>query len=56
VEYVAVVDLHDLLPHDRLPPQALIAVAARLGRARLIDNVIVRSGESRRRRGRRLVR
>jgi pantoate--beta-alanine ligase len=56
VEYVAVVDLYDLLPHDRLPPQALIAVAARLGRARLIDNVIVRSGESRRRRGRRPVR
>jgi pantoate--beta-alanine ligase len=56
VEYVAVVDLHDLLPHDRLPPQALIAVAARLGRARLIDNVIVHSGESRRRRGRRPVR
>jgi pantoate--beta-alanine ligase len=56
VEYVGVVDLHDLLAHDRLPPQALIAVAARLGRARLIDNVIVRSSESRRRRGRRPVR
>jgi pantoate--beta-alanine ligase len=47
-EYVAVVDLADLLAHDRLPPAALIAVAARLGRARLIDNVIVRSGRGRR--------
>jgi len=47
-EYVAVVDLADLLPHDRLPPAALIAVAARLGRARLIDNVIVRTGRVRR--------
>lgn len=47
-EYVAVVDLTDLLPHDRLPPAVLIAVAARLGRARLIDNVIVRSGRVRR--------
>jgi pantoate--beta-alanine ligase len=46
-EYVAVVDLEDLLPHDRLPPAALIAVAARLGRARLIDNVIVRTGRRR---------
>jgi pantoate--beta-alanine ligase len=45
-EYVAVVDLADLLPHDPLPPAALIAVAARLGRARLIDNVIVRSGRA----------
>jgi pantoate--beta-alanine ligase len=47
-EYVAVVDLEDLLPHHRLPPAALIAVAARLGRARLIDNVIVREGVERR--------
>jgi pantoate--beta-alanine ligase len=47
-EYVAVVDLIDLVPHDRLPPQALIAVAARLGRARLIDNVIVSIGKPRR--------
>jgi pantoate--beta-alanine ligase len=52
-EYVAVVDLEDLLPHHRLPPATLIAIAARLGRARLIDNVIVRTGAERRRSGRR---
>lgn len=43
-EYVVLVDLRDLLPHDRVPLDVLIAVAARLGRARLIDNVIVRLG------------
>jgi pantoate--beta-alanine ligase len=47
-EYVVLVDLADLVEHDRIPPQALIAVAARLGRARLIDNVLVSIGESRR--------
>jgi pantoate--beta-alanine ligase len=51
-EYVAVVDTADLAPHDRLPPEALVAVAARLGRARLIDNVLVRSGGGRRMRPR----
>ncbi len=48
-EYVVLVDLIDLLEHDHVPPEVLIAVAARLGRARLIDNVIVRIGRSRRR-------
>jgi pantoate--beta-alanine ligase len=47
-EYVVLVDLRDLLPHDRVPPEVLIAVAARLGRARLIDNVIVRRSGARR--------
>ncbi len=46
-EYVDLVDLRDLLPHDRIPQDVLIAVAARLGRARLIDNVIVRLGGAR---------
>jgi pantoate--beta-alanine ligase len=48
-EYVVLVDLRDLLPHDRVPLDVLIAVAARLGRARLIDNVIVRLGGARHR-------
>jgi len=47
-EYVAVVDTGDLAPHDRLPSEALVLVAARLGRARLIDNVLVRTGGGRR--------
>jgi pantoate--beta-alanine ligase len=43
-EYLVLVDLIDLVEHDRIPPQALIAVAARLGRARLIDNVLAGLG------------
>jgi pantoate--beta-alanine ligase len=46
-EYVALVDTADLVEHDRVPPEVLIAVAAHLGRARLIDNVIVRAGGGR---------
>jgi pantothenate synthetase len=41
-EYVRLVDTTHLLQHDRIPREVLIAVAAHLGRARLIDNVIVR--------------
>ena len=40
-EYVRLVDTADLLEHDRLPREVLIAVAAQVGRARLIDNVVV---------------
>jgi pantoate--beta-alanine ligase len=47
-EYVRLVDTATLLEHDRLPDEVLIAVAARLGRARLIDNVVVRFGPRRR--------
>lgn len=46
-EYVALVDTADLVEHDRVPTEVLIAVAAHLGRARLIDNVIVRAGGGR---------
>jgi pantoate--beta-alanine ligase len=41
-QYVRLVDTVHLLQHDRIPREVLIAVAAHLGRARLIDNVIVR--------------
>lgn len=51
-EYVALVDTANLVEHDRLPPEVLGAVAARLGRARLIDNVLVRGGSLRRARKR----
>jgi pantoate--beta-alanine ligase len=43
IEYVRLVDTENLLEHDRLPDEVMIAVAARFGRARLIDNVVVRS-------------
>jgi pantoate--beta-alanine ligase len=43
-DYVEVVSARDLRPLDRLDGDVLIAVAARVGRARLIDNVIVNAG------------
>jgi pantoate--beta-alanine ligase len=46
-EYIEVVSAHDLEPLDRLEGEILIAVAARVGRARLIDNVVVDAGSGR---------
>lgn len=42
VEYIRVVSLDGLEPVDRLDSNALIALAARVGATRLIDNLIVR--------------
>ncbi len=44
-DYVEVVSARDLKPLDRLEGEILIAVAARIGRARLIDNVVVNAGQ-----------
>lgn len=41
VDYVAVVDADTLLPLDEVGPGALLAVAAYVGDARLIDNVVL---------------
>jgi len=41
-EYVEVVDWERLRPVQRLEGEVLVALAARVGRARLIDNVILR--------------
>jgi len=43
-DYVEVVSARDLRPLDRLEGEILIAVAARVGRARLIDNIVVNAG------------
>jgi pantoate--beta-alanine ligase len=43
-EYVALVDPETLAPVERLDAPVLIAVAARIGRARLIDNLIAIPG------------
>jgi pantoate--beta-alanine ligase len=43
-EYVEVVSARDLTPLDRLEGEVLIAVAARVGPARLIDNVVIDAG------------
>jgi pantoate--beta-alanine ligase len=39
VDYAEVVDAHDLRPVDRLEGDTLVALAAFVGRTRLIDNV-----------------
>ena len=45
VEYVSLVSLTDLMPVARAEGNLLLAVAARVGRARLIDNFTLRVGE-----------
>ncbi len=42
LEYVEVCDPETLAPVEEIGPEALVALAARVGRARLIDNEIVR--------------
>jgi pantoate--beta-alanine ligase len=44
-EYLELVDAATLAPVDRVEGDVLIAVAARIGPARLIDNTIVRAGD-----------
>lgn len=47
LEYVEVVSAEDLGALERIEGEVLVAVAARVGRARLIDNVVLRAqGES----------
>jgi len=41
VEYIAIVDGESLEPVDVVAPGTLIALAARVGKTRLIDNVVV---------------
>jgi len=41
VDYAEVVDAESLVPLDRIESAALLAVAVRIGRARLIDNLVV---------------
>lgn len=42
IDYVSIVDTGGLKPVDRLTGEVLVAVAVRFGRARLIDNVILK--------------
>jgi pantoate--beta-alanine ligase len=42
IDYISIVDLNSLQPKDRIDSGALIALAVFIGRARLIDNLIVR--------------
>jgi pantoate--beta-alanine ligase len=43
VEYLALCRADDLAPVERVDGEALLCVAARVGRARLIDNVVLRA-------------
>ena len=45
VDYIAIVDLENLDPLDKIEGEALIAVAVFFGKVRLIDNMIVRNKE-----------
>jgi pantoate--beta-alanine ligase len=45
LDYVAIVDLDNLEPLDKIEGEALIAVAVYFGKVRLIDNMIVLPGE-----------
>ncbi|HUV41494.1 MAG TPA: pantoate--beta-alanine ligase [Sedimentisphaerales bacterium] len=46
VEYISVVDAQTLQPIDTIVSQALIAIAVRIGPARLIDNIIVQPAKN----------
>jgi len=48
-DYVAIVDPKTLQPLERVRGPALVAVAARVGKARLIDNFPWKGGRARRR-------
>ena len=41
IEYVSIVDAQTLMPLERISTQALVAMAVRLGPARLIDNILI---------------
>ncbi|MGB2801890.1 MAG: pantoate--beta-alanine ligase, partial [Phycisphaerae bacterium] len=43
LEYVAVVDPDTLADLERIEDRALVALAARVGRTRFIDNVLLRN-------------
>ena len=45
IEYVSVVDAETLEDVERISGRVLIAVAVRIGAARLIDNIVVDAGE-----------
>lgn len=42
IDYIAIVDSHDLRPVEKISNNCLIALAVWIGRTRLIDNIIVR--------------
>jgi len=45
VDYIAITDLKEFSPLKRIKGEALIALAVNIGKARLIDNLILKAGE-----------
>lgn len=45
IEYINIVDAETIQPIDRIAGKVLVAVAAKIGRARLIDNILVDAGK-----------
>jgi len=41
IDYVSIVDLENLMPLKKIRPGCLIALAVRIGKTRLIDNIII---------------
>ena len=52
IDYVAIVDPDTLKPLDKIQDKCLVALAARIGKTRLIDNIIVKKREKLEKRGR----
>ncbi len=45
IDYVAIVDLQELKPLDKIRGKGLVVLAVRFGRTRLLDNIIVKQGK-----------
>ena len=43
IEYISIVDAKELVELETITKEALIAVAARVGKTRLVDNIIVKA-------------
>ena len=41
IEYISIVDTKTLEDIDRIAGKALVAIAVKLGKARLIDNILI---------------
>ena len=44
IDYVEIVDLENLMPLKKIKPGCLIVLAVKIGKTRLIDNIIIRDG------------
>ncbi|MDD5116730.1 MAG: pantoate--beta-alanine ligase, partial [Candidatus Omnitrophica bacterium] len=47
IDYVSIVDLENLMPLKKIKPGCLIALAVKIGKTRLIDNIIISNNQGR---------